>query len=78
MPWPRARGIVVRLESNRENVKNTPLSSQHYNDVLSSRKMKLGMAHLLYIHTHRKLKKNFRTIGQQGSSDFLTGALDFS
>ncbi len=50
----------MRLESNGENVKNTPLSSQHYNDVLSSRKMKLGMAHLHTRTYTQKVKEKFQ------------------
>ncbi len=50
------RRIVVRVESPGPKVEKTPASFQHYDGVLPSRKVKLGLAHL---HTHRKSEEKF-------------------
>ncbi len=60
MPGLHATGIVVGLESAIKMRKIHLLSLSHFDDVLPSRKMKLGMAHL---HTSRKFKKKFRNPG---------------
>jgi hypothetical protein len=60
MPVLHATGMVVRLDELGKIRIIHVLSLQPYDDILSSRKIKLGVAPL---HTDETLEKNFVTIG---------------